>query len=502
MSGVLDQLFVHERIVELALMRSSFYDFFQQAWNVIEPATDLVLGWHIEALCEHLQAVIDGAIKKLIIAVPPGSTKSVTASVCLPAWAWSKRPDLRFLYSSHDQRLSTRDSVKCRRLIDSPWYRERWGGMFQLTGDQNVKTQYENTASGFRLALSTGSGATGHRGDVLVVDDAHSVREVESDNQRQAVLNWFDHEWHNRVNDYEKSAHIIIGQRTHVEDLIEHAARSGDWDILCIPEEFEPDRRCKTSIGWTDPRKREGDLLRPERLSREAVEKEKARLGSRAYAAQHQQRPFPAAGAMFKREWFTDSGGLKCFVDAVPEHAEWVRSWDKAATAGGGAFSCGIKIARADGLYYFVDVKRGQWSVGQRNGIMKQMAQLDVQQHGLPLTIIFEKEGGSGGVESAEFTIKDLAGYSVYAVPATGSKEVRAQPLAAQAEAGNIRIVRGPWNEAFIDELCAFPFGKFKDQVDAASHGFNWLATKPEPIAEFVPELLVGGYGGPRSPGR
>lgn len=177
-----------------------------------------------------------------------------------------------------------------------------------------------------------------------------------------------------------------------------------------------------------------------------------------------------SAGKVFNRAWFP-------IVAAAPAKAKRVRYWDKAATEDDGAFSCGVRMAYANGIYWVEDVVRGQWSAGKRNAVMKQVAEIDRK---LGVDIWVEQEPGSGGKESAQISIKDLAGHNVRADRVTGDKVERAKPMSAQAEAGNVVLVRGPWNESYLKELHAFPDGKFKDQADASSGAFNKLTLGPK----------------------
>ena len=157
---------------------------------------------------------------------------------------------------------------------------------------------------------------------------------------------------------------------------------------------------------------------------------------------------------------------------ASPIRCERVRYWDKAATPGAGDYTAGVKVAKtAGGIWFIEHVVRGQWAGPEREGVIKQTAAAD----GHDCIIVIEQEPGSGGKDSASDTVRGLAGYTVYADPVTGDKPSRAKPLAAQAFAGNVRLVEGPWNLAFLDELTGFPGGANDDQVDGASGGFNWL---------------------------
>ena len=138
-------------------MRRSLKEFTKNSWQAIEPGRDFHDNWHIDAISEHLQAVVEGDIKRLIINIPPRHMKSISVAVALPAWTWTIQPSKKFLYASYAGSLSIRDSVKCRRLIDSRWYQQHFGESFKLTGDQNQKQRFENDKTGARIATSVGS---------------------------------------------------------------------------------------------------------------------------------------------------------------------------------------------------------------------------------------------------------------------------------------------------------------------------------------------------------
>src|SRR3954471_1986287 len=238
----------------------SFREFVLQAWPIIEPSTPFVPGWHIDAIVEHLEAVSYGQIRNLLINVPPRHMKSLLVSVLWPAWEWIGWPQRRWLYSSYAAQLSMRDSVKCRRLIESPWYQERWGDRFALTGDQNTKGRFENNRSGYRLSTSVGGAATGEGGDRVVCDDPHNVQEAESDSVRKGTLDWWDVVMSTRVNDPRSAAKVVVMQRCHQRDLSGHLLEQGGWEHLYLPAEYKNAQQV-TSIGFSDPRQEHWELL-------------------------------------------------------------------------------------------------------------------------------------------------------------------------------------------------------------------------------------------------
>lgn len=293
-------------------LEESLTDFVRSGWRYMDPAP-YVGGWHIDAICEHLQAVTDGQIRRLLINVPPRTSKSTLCSVAWPAWTWAQPeatstagPQIQFLFASYAQSLSLRDSVKSRRLIESPWYQERWGHRFNLTGDQNTKIRFENSLGGYRLATSVGGSLTGEGGSIILVDDPHNAVEMESELEREAVIGWWDESLSTRLNDPKTGAYVIIMQRLHEEDLSGHVLSRdiGDWTHLCLPMRYEPQRHCVTVLDWEDPRKEDGDLLCPDRFGEAEVALLEATLGPFGASGQLQQRPEPRGGGIFKRDWW------------------------------------------------------------------------------------------------------------------------------------------------------------------------------------------------------
>lgn len=458
--------------IERELCRRSLADFAKRAWHVLEPATPLKWGWALDAICQHLEAVTASEMRRLVMNVPPGSMKSLLTGVIWPAWEWGPKglPQTRIIGTAHKQDLAVRDAMKCRRLITSAWFQERWPVV--LTSDQNAKSKFENNKTGFREAMAFAS-MTGSRGDRVILDDPLSVDSANSDADLKAAELTFTEALPTRVNN-ENSAIVVIMQRLNERDTTGVILnRDLGYVHLCLPMRFEADRRCVTPI-FTDPRTEEGQLLFPERFPESAVAELEKTLGSYASAGQLQQRPAPRGGGMFRREWFK-------VVDAAPTGCKWVRGWDLAATADtSAAWTAGALIGRApDGRFYIKDVRRIQGSANDVERLLVNTASQD----GTTVRGSIPQDPGQAGKAQSQYLIKQLAGFAYTASPESGDKETRAMPLAAQAEAGNVLIVRGDWNEAFLAEMETFPMGKWKDQVDAATRAFGELV-RPQPQSQ------------------
>lgn len=285
---------------------ASLHEFVKQAWNVVEPGVPFIDGWHLQIICEHLEAITAGDLKKLLINIPPRHAKSTIVSVMWPCWEWISRPDLKYLCASYSGILSTRDSVKARRLLTSPWYQSLWSERFSLTSDQNQKTRFENNHTGYRIATSVGGTATGEGGSRLLLDDPHGAQAAQSDAMRETDLEWFDMVWSTRLNNPKHDAMVTIMQRLHEKDISGHIlADLGGWEHICLPAEYDGVKR-KTSVfveGY-DPRSNKGDLLWPDRVDAKTLNDLRRTLGEYSYEGQMMQRPTPPGGGILKSKHF------------------------------------------------------------------------------------------------------------------------------------------------------------------------------------------------------
>lgn len=293
--------------IDRALCRRSLAEFVRRAWNVLEPPTQpLLWDWPLDAICAHLEAVTAGKLNRLLINVPPGLMKSLLTGVFWPAWEWGplNQPYRRVIGAAHNMNLATRDAVKMRRLVTSDWYQARWGHQFTLV--KEMETKFETEKTGFRAAFPATS-ITGERGDRLIFDDPHSVDGAKSDAERTNVTETFRESLQTRLNNPDTSAIVVIMQRLHQEDVSGVIlADFPEFEHLMLPMEFEPARRCRTRIGFQDPRTREDELLFPTRFSADTVKQLKKGLGVYATAGQLQQRPEPRGGGILKRDsWST-----------------------------------------------------------------------------------------------------------------------------------------------------------------------------------------------------
>lgn len=444
-------------------------EFVRGAWHVVEPATPYVQGWHLDAISDHLEAITCGDIRNLIINIPPRYMKSLSVCVFWPCWEWTKKPSTRWLFSSYSDRLATRDSLKCRRLLMSPWYQERWGSVFRLTGDQNEKTRFENDKTGYRLATGVGGGATGEGGDRLIVDDPIKARDADSDAVRESANIWWDETMSTRGNDPKTVTKIIVMQRLHEDDLTGHVlqkVREGgeEYEHLCLPAEYEP-RIYTSGIGWSDPRTKDGELLWPERFGTPEIAALKKNLGSYGASGQLQQRPTPRGGGMFKRDWWQFYKVMPSRFDQVVD--SWDMTFKDKATSD---FVSGQKWGRVGADAYLLARIHDRMNFPATQQAVKNLAAIVPV---APAKLVEDKANGTAIIASLRSIVAGLI-----AVEPLGGKQARAAAVSPFVEAGNVYLPDpsiAPWVEEVIAECAAFPLGSHDDDVDAMSQALARL---------------------------
>ncbi len=488
--------------------RISLHEFLEDIWWIVEPETPFTDGWHLRALCDHIEALFCGYtdpetrghrddLRRLIINIPPGLTKSLCCSIATPCWLWTFRPSFRWLIFTYHEDLSNDLAQKRRSVLMSDYYRNRWPVAATLRPYSELSARVrraqprktrdtirliQNMAGGRMQTTTTGGAVTGQHPQGIIGDDpvpppdgAELLRADPLDLRRFAE--W----WRSKVStrgyaDDVAARTMLVMQRVALGDPSDILLAEGDCDHLMLPMRYDPghpvrDPRQPTRLGFVDPRTQPGELICPARVSEATVATLMQRLSLHNALAQLQQNPQQPEGQMFSLTDFD-------LIDALPLDDPVVcsvRHWDLAATEQGGDYTAGCQILRLkSGRFVIAHVERGQWSCGRRDEIIRAMARKD----GVTTRVGLEREGGSGGTAQVETLTRLLAGFHVHEVRPDRKKDLRAEPLASAMQVGNVWILRGDWTEAFLDELQRFPGGRHDDQVDAASGAFYLAAVK------------------------
>lgn len=465
--------------------RRSLQWFVRYFWDVLEPGTELIWSWHIEAICEHLEAVTNGEILRLLINIPPGHMKSLLVSVFWPAWMWIRRPEWRALFSSYAMELAIRDSVKCRDLLKSQRYQEWFNPDWSFKDDTDAKAFYQNTRYGFRVAMSVGGKGTGWRGDVIVTDDPLNAEDAHSEAALEQHVRWWDKTMSSRLNDQRVGARVIIMQRLHQNDLSGHVLAKGGYEHLCLPTKFEIKRKCVTKI-WNDPRTKEGELLCPILFNRAVVSQAELDLGPDGFAGQHQQNPEPTEGGILKRVWWQ-------YYNVRPQFfSEVIQTWDTTYKDTKKAdFVCGQVWGRKGADIYLLDQIHARLDF---DGAVDAFKAITARWPGARAKYIEDAANGPAIISSLKRKIP-----GIQAVTPCGSKVARAYAAQPFLAAGNVHIpdeqlsklmadhwrriaqlpnswlreefVVDDWVERGISQAAMFPNGTNDDWVDAFTQG-------------------------------
>lgn len=482
--------------------------FIRYFWHVLEPEAPLIDGWPLEALCDHLEAITFGNLNRLLANVPPGFMKSLTTNVFHPAWEWGPMglAHLRYVSFSYSASLTNRDNERFRDLLLSPDYQEMWGDEFSLR--KIGETKITNDKMGWKLASSVGGVGTGERGDRVLLDDPHNVKEVESDTVRQETVRWFRESMSNRLNN-EDSAIVVIMQRLHEADVSGTILSEGfDYCHLMIPMEYDPDRYpvdyTGTDIGWMDPREEPGELAWPERFPAEKVETFKKELGPFAWAGQYQQSPVPRGGGIFKRDWWQvwePAHGKWPTFDYVVASLDGAYTKDKendpsALTVWGlfhndAGLPCAllVKAWRKHLEMHGVVVERRQdettrswlkrlqpgWGLVEWVAETCRFRNPDGVVIGTVDRLIVEAKASGISVAQEIQRLYGNEGWITELSDPHGDKVARAHAVVPIFANGQVYAPDREWADVVIDEMAMFPHGRYDDLTDTATQALTHL---------------------------
>lgn len=435
-------------------------------------------------LAANLESVLYGDIKRLMIFAPPQHGKSELVSVRFPAFFMAKKHNIPIILCSYGATLAWEKKASIEDILYGPDYFTLFPNMFRRSprGRRSGRKYYIKYPNSRIYAAGVRGAITGRGGGLGIIDDpVKDWRDAYSQTVRDSTWNWWKGTFRSRI--WANGRIIIVMTRWHEDDLAGRILNeSGQkWTVIRYPAiaESEKERQENEEKYFGSARinhlyegdpldRKEGEALAPGRYPIESLLDIQHDIGPRAWTSEYQGVPRPLEGNLVQQQWIH-------LVDDFPrdEIVIYVRYWDKAATEGGGAKTAGVLMGMTrQKTYYVIDVITGQWSVYQREEIIKRTAQKDKELYGKISTWI-EMEPGSGGKESAVATIKNLAGYDIRAEKVRDSKPVRMEPASRQMEAGNIYILNKSWTWEFIDELLMWPHGTFKDQGDAFSGAFR-----------------------------
>ncbi len=485
--------------IDREIAARSLRQYVEIAWPHVEPAVVFHPNWHVDSICDHLEGVKAGEIDRLAINVPPGVGKSIVACVFFPSWLWTDWPAAKVISGSYDDDIVKRDCLRTRTLIESKWWRERWGHRVTQQKSQWAALHFRNKEGGFRYGVTVGSTPAGEHGNIHLVDDPIKPLDVSggittSKAALEKAWTWYSQTMSTRLVDKAAarvSARVLIMQRLHELDPVGHVLKEDGYVHLCLPMEYEPKfspgsfarfpgddearacviKGCKAEHRETlsepdddgkpvavDPRSEPGELLSPKLKPRSDVELKKRELGSRAAAAQLRQSPSPQEGSIFK------ASGLRFYRRAdLPKLQRQIQSWDMTfKKTSDGSFVVGQTWGQHRADCYLLGQFRDRVGFAASKDAVEKMTLAYPKAH---KKYVEAKANGNAVVDDLT---NDISGFEL--VEPEGGKEARANAIEPMWESGNVWLPHkdeAPWIEEFVEELLAFPVGANDDQVDA-----------------------------------
>ena len=466
------------QIVEAAC-RTDFLSFFQCCFHVLEPGSTLNMNWHHEAIAYHLELVRRGVIKRLIIAAPPRTLKSLMASVAFPAYVLGCDSAARIIGISYGADLQIKFNNDRRVVVDSPRYHQLFPGT-QLS--KNTETEFHTTQGGYCYARSTEGSLTEIGGGILIIDDFQKPQDMDSEMRRTATNSLYYKTVASRTDNQHTGAIVFVGQRLHPDDQIGRLLCSAEkWTTLILPAIAEKEERIPIGPGRYHLR-RVGDLLHPEQLSRAHLETLKVQEPE-VYAAQYQQSPIPPGGFMIKRDHIQ-------YCDELPRSSSvYLQTWDTAQKPGeANARSACLDILVHDNKYFIAHALVGQWEYHD----LEQRALSRAHQQ-KPNAILIE----DAGLGTALIGALKQRGLHVVAVKPEGDKKTRLLRHMAKFTNGQVILLRSAPGRADLEtELFTFPGGRRNDLVDALTQALDYKHVRyvlSDTVNENYMKLMLSG---------
>lgn len=459
--------------------RGGLYAFLRLCWPIIEQGKQFVGGRHLQLICRHLEAASRGELRgrTLVINVPPGTGKSSLICRAWTAWHWAEiDPSSKWFFGSFSDRLSRRDSKRTHKLVSSEWYRARWSVRLDHDATESGE-EYSTTAGGMRYSTTILGQVTGWHPDFKIADDPNPPKEADASKgvtkkALEATADAWSGTWGTRGEPSHVTS-VIVQQRVHEGDLTGVVTEDIDTVRLVLPMEYDPEEHSSTPWG-EDWRRDPYELLCPERLDREAVERLKRKLRTPAnVAAQLQQRPQAKSGGVFQRAWFK-------IVDELPKKpGVWLQAWDcnfgDKDEADKRDPVVGTTLVLIESDIYVVDV---DWARSTFDETLVRMARARKKWPQVLKSAVERQANGSACVQTMRRKIPGFVAVE------NGNKATRAHSASAIWQAGNGYVLRAHWNQPFIEEHVGWPRLKLDDRVDSCCHGIVELA--PADISRYL----------------
>jgi predicted phage terminase large subunit-like protein len=453
----------------VAALREDFHTFVFRCFLELNSSASFQPTPHIVTMAAKLQAVRDGRLKRLIVAIPPRHLKSLSASIALPAWLLGHDANAAIVNVTYGQELSDKFARDCRAIMTTSWYRALFAT--RLVSDRASLTELVTTAGGFRLATSVGGVLTERGADFIIIDDPLKPSDAMSESRRAAVNQWFDGTLYSRLNDKQSGVIVIVMQRLHEDDLVGHVLKREAWEVLSFAAIAEADekRAFDTPFGPRGFDREAGEALHPERESLETLRQIRAAIGEANFAGQYQQTPTPNGGGMVKAAWFPRyrPEDLPQIFDRI------VQSWD---TANKPTELADYSVCTTWGLkgpnFWLLNVLRKKLAYPELKRAVREQSEAFA-----PAVILIEDK--ASGTQLIQDLIADGL-TSVTGCAPDGDKTMRLHAQTATIENGFVHLPEAAhWLPDYLAEFMLFPNARYDDQVDSTAQALAWAKQRP-----------------------
>jgi len=444
---------------------ATLHAYIRDAWQYVVPNAPFVDNWHVGALAEHLEAQSRGQLARLVINVPPGSSKSTTVCVMWPTWEWSWKPGTQWQFGAYAETLAVRDSLRCRSLFEGEWYQDLFGDVWKPQRGRWLANWLQNDKGGIRQAISVGGSPTGFHAHRQIVDDPIKPLEAHSPTALERCDRWWFETMASRVLPGNNTRTIIM-QRLVDRDLAAKAAEQG-YAVLSMPMRYySAAARPATPLGWVDPRTQEGELLCEARWNDAEVDRRKAEFGPDGWAAQDQQDPVPAGGAIYREEWMHQYYKVRPRLEGALVVITFDCAFKSHETA---SYVAGqVWAYKPPNFYLLAEVREHLDFIGTIAAVKSLHAQFPEAN----AILVEDKANGPAVIEVLK---KEIPG--IIPILPDGSKVARAYATQPVFAGGNVWLPDpslAPWILDWVIEHKRFPRGVANDRVDAQTQAIRW----------------------------
>ncbi|HEY1473687.1 MAG TPA: phage terminase large subunit [Pseudolabrys sp.] len=468
-------------------LRTNYLAFTRKAIRELD-GTSINNAPYLDYLATYLSSIDEGKIRRLVINIAPRHLKTLMAAVCLSGWTFMHKPGTKILIVTYSEELALQIARSVRAILQGDWFKQI--SKTRIMKGHARASKFATTAGGELYATSIDGSVTGFGADLIIVDDPHNVTDAGNPKQLARTIDRFYSAVLPRLNNPKTGRIIVIGQRIHDDDLSAHLVASGGWEHVVLPLVATRDQTYHTAYGpW---HRRKGEPLRPDATDLNNIERLRARLVNPSFELLYQQDVDGQALPSITEESFPTY--TRDELRNLPHYV----SIDAGTDEGDDKSFSVIQVWATDGQdHCLVEQFRERCDFHDLGRTTRRLAKR------YRAKAILIERAANGHALITELT--RMQRKRVYGITPRGSKAARFRPHIAKILAGHVQLPADALcRPDFVQELVAFPHGRYTDQVDAFTQYMDWIekqGSRPNPQAPNPPRVsavvgLNGQYRG------